>query len=577
MRVKLIKARFLWTMRLIHELTHLLKKEYKEDYISFPYSSNSNSNFNVNNIDKENKLFSLTRPFKTPFRNLRLILPFITNSNSSTGTFPQIYTETLTGKILKANSNETITLENGNLTFSPLLNFDLTARNSLSLKDVFIKINSTATNFDVSLNSNFMDGFLHQKVPSKQPVRIESDQDIFLSDVFNNIVVKTNIGHEINVLVIYVDALSNPHFISQNFLSEFMPNTDRFFRTSLKFNNHFAAAEWTTPGFTSLVSGKYSYEHDRVFSNSQIKSLGLPLEELPDTVFTDFNKRGFFTSYIGGITHLNPKFGYSKDVSRYLYMPNATASELITTFLEQDTSFKPRNAFNWISFMDAHESKHLNPKERRNANALLRNFDHPYLENDMTFLGLNKAEFQDYAIRIFDLDAQLEVLYRYLDSINDGNQIICLVSDHGGAAMKNRQSEILNDERVRIPLYVKSSYISETDVKVYTSNVDFRSILQSLLKEQKKEISDFLIQPSSENFLLVESRYIGKRYSCRVIDRKNGNSVYLEGGNVNHLGSVDLSEVRIKSITGDLDVYSAIKWVNSKLTDSAKFFNSINC
>lgn len=575
-RVYLIKVRFLWALRFFKEIIHLLKKDSTDDLILFPFASNSNSNFIVESIDEEDMTFSLTRPFKSQFKTLRLIMPYITNSDSSNAIFPKIYTETLTGKILKAKSNETLTLENGNLTFSPLLNFDLMARTSLELKDAFLKIDSTTTDFKVLLNSNAMDGFLHQKVPTKERVSVESTHDFFISDVFNNSIVKNDIDHEMNVVVIYIDALSDPNFINQHFLEECMPNTERFFRTSFKFNNHYAAAEWTTPGFTSLVSGKYSYEHNRVFSSSQIKSSGTVLGNTPDTVFTDFKTRGFFSSYMGGITHLNPKFGFSKDVSRYLYMPNANAGELITTFLEQDTAFKPRRAFNWLSFMDAHESKHLNPKDRRNANSLLRNFDKPNIQNYENLLGLSKSEFQDYAIRVYDLDAQLEVLYRYLDSIKDPNQITCLVSDHGGAAMKNRQSEILNDERVRIPLYIKSNFKKGTDVNLYTSNVDFRFIMQEISSIQGREINQFSFESTHDDFLLIESRYIGKKYSCRVVDRRNGSSLYLEGGNVNHVGNVDLNELRIKSVTGDLSLLEAIKWANSKLTSSSKFFNSID-
>jgi hypothetical protein len=521
--------------------------------------------------------FSLTRPFKTHFKNLRLILPFVTYSNSSNAIIPAIYTETLIGKILKANTTETLTLENGNLTFSPLLDFDLAARSSLELTDVILKIDSSVTDFEISLNSNPMDGFLHQKVPSKDRVTVKSTHDFFLSDVFNNSIVKNGKDLEMNVVVIYIDALSDPNFINQHFLEECMPNTARFFRTSFKFNNHYAAAEWTTPGFTSLISGKYSYEHNRVFSSSQIKSSGTVIGNAPDTVFTDFKERGFFSSYMGGITHLNPKFGFSKDVSRYLYMPNVNAGELITTFLEQDTTFKPRRAFNWLSFMDAHESKHLNPKDRRNTNSLIRNFDKPNIQNYENLLELSKSEFQDYAIRVYDLDAQLEVLYRYLDSINDSNQITCLVSDHGGAAIKNRQSEILNDERVRIPLYIKSNFKRGTDVNLCTSNVDFRFIMQEISSVQGREVNQFSFESPLDNFLLIESRYVGKNYSCRIVDRRNGSSLYLEGGKVNHVGNVDLGKLWIKSISGDLNLFEATKWANFKLTSSLKFFNSIDC
>jgi hypothetical protein len=530
--------------------------------------------FNSNN--KAKNTGSLTRPLREPFSRIRMALPFLINSDRASTIFPVPKSETLLGKVIDVNSNETACLSDGNLAITPLIDFDLEAKNEQEIDDLEVQISSETSDFEVSLKCNPLDGFLYLKVPANEAIRISSSEKIFVSEVYNNKIEEGEEQTSLKIVVIYVDALSAPNFIDSSFLSLYMPNTHAYFNTALKFENHFASAEWTTPGFTSLITGKNSHEHDRVYSSDQVRTLSTQLAPIENSVVSDLLGKKFFTGYFGGISHLNPALGYAKDFCRYLYMPDANASELISLFIEQDTSTKLLRSFNWISFMDAHQVQHLSPKSRRNINSLLRNFDFPFQEQSMKMTGLTKEQLFDYSLRLFDLDAQLATLYNYLSRFNDQDLMTVLVSDHGGAPLRNRQSECLDNERTKIPLYIKSSKIKDRNIYTYTSNKDFRNIVNLMTDNVQIDPNQFSDSILEDNFIMTESRYIGKEYLCRIIDRLSGGDIHFRGGTVMADGIVDLQELKLTSMRDSIDLHNVVDWANKKFFESEKFLNEIN-
>jgi hypothetical protein len=226
--------------------------------------------------------------------------------------------------------------------------------------------------------------------------------------------------------------------------------------------------------------------------------------------------------------------------------------------------------------MDAHQVQHLSPKSRRNVNSLLRNFDFPFQEHAMRMAGLTKDQLYDYSLRLFDLDAQLSTLYSYLSKFNDQNLMTILISDHGGAPLRNRQSECLNTERTKIPFYIKSSKIQDENIYTYTSNKDFRNIINFMTDNEQIDPSQFSDSILEDNYIMIESRYIGKEYLCRVIDRLSGGYVHFRGGAVMADGIVDLRELKITFICESIDPHNVIDWANKKFFESDKFLNQIN-
>ena len=576
MSYKLFKHRLHWVGIFLREVIKLFKKTKYEEFISFPFSSTSHSYFNFRMGDESRNSGSLTRPFKEPFAKLRMTLPFLVKSTKAKGIFPNFNSETIIGKFIDVYSDDTLILSDGNLTLSPLLDFDTKAKNEQELSNLEVRISSETSDFEVLLNCNSLDGFLHLKVPTNERLRVASSEKIFISDIFNQKSTHEKDKSTLKILVIYIDAFSDPNFIDSNFLSLLMPNTHAYFNSALKFENHFASAEWTTPGFTSLITGKHSFEHDRIYSSDQIKTLETQIKPLADTIISDFREKDFFTGYFGGISHVNPALGYAHDFCRYLYMPESPASELISSFIEQDACTASMRTFNWLSFMDAHQVQHLSPKSRKKSNSLLRNFNFPSVRESMGLSGLTEEQFLDYCLRLFDLDAQLAILYAYLNRVENRNLITILTSDHGGAPLRNRQAESLNDERTRIPLYIKSPIMKNRVIRTYTSNKDFRAIINSVASEKILDQEQPFDSILKDDYIMIESRYIGKQYLCRVIDRLSGDYVNFKGGAVRANGVVDLNELQLTFSSKNLDLQKITAWTNNKFFSNIKFLNEIN-
>ena len=75
---------------------------------------------------------------------------------------------------------------------------------------------------------------------------------------------------------------------------------------------------------------------------------------------------------------------------------------------------------------------------------------------------------------------------------------------------------------------------------------------------------------------MIESRYIGKQYLCRVIDRLSGDYVNFKGGAVRANGVVDLNELQLTFSSKNLDLQKITAWTNNKFFSNIKFLNEIN-
>lgn len=65
-----------------------------------------------------------------------------------------------------------------------------------------------------------------------------------------------------NVLVVVVDTLRADHLSSYDYARLTSPNIDRLAEQGVLFENAFSTSSWTQPSHASLVTGRYTFEHD---------------------------------------------------------------------------------------------------------------------------------------------------------------------------------------------------------------------------------------------------------------------------------------------------------------------------
>lgn len=78
---------------------------------------------------------------------------------------------------------------------------------------------------------------------------------------------QTNAGANPNILLVVFDTLAAPHMALHGYPRATAPHLERFAQRATVFHRHYAAANFTTPGTASLVTGTYPWTH-RAFNHA---------------------------------------------------------------------------------------------------------------------------------------------------------------------------------------------------------------------------------------------------------------------------------------------------------------------
>jgi arylsulfatase A-like enzyme len=89
-----------------------------------------------------------------------------------------------------------------------------------------------------------------------------------------------------NVLIVVFDTLSAPHMSLYGYPRQTTPNLARFAERATVYHRHYAAANFTTPGTASLLTGTYPWLH-RAFNHA-------------GTVTTDYEHHNLFSAFANG-------------------------------------------------------------------------------------------------------------------------------------------------------------------------------------------------------------------------------------------------------------------------------------
>jgi arylsulfatase A-like enzyme len=120
-----------------------------------------------------------------------------------------------------------------------------------------------------------------------------------------------------NVLFIVFDTMSSKHLSLYGYERDTTPHFNRIAEKAYVFRNHYASAEFTTPGTASLLTGVYPFTHRAIKLNF-------------DTVLPEFEGKNFFTVF--------------DDYYRIAYSHNRLANALLLQFQNHLDSFKEREA-----------------------------------------------------------------------------------------------------------------------------------------------------------------------------------------------------------------------------------------
>lgn len=105
-----------------------------------------------------------------------------------------------------------------------------------------------------------------------------------------------------NVILVVVDALRPDHLSAYGYPLETSPNLDKLAEESVVFENVITASPWTLPSISSILTGKYPYEHGATFTHEMLDNDQITLPEI-------LKEKGYVTSMITGDVFTKAKYG----------------------------------------------------------------------------------------------------------------------------------------------------------------------------------------------------------------------------------------------------------------------------
>ncbi len=289
-----------------------------------------------------------------------------------------------------------------------------------------------------------------------------------------------------NVLVIIIDALRADHLSSYGYSRNTSPNIDRIAQEGSLFENAIAPSSWTQPSHASLLTGRYTYEHQAELAplDDRFQTIGEALQEqgyrtgaVSANLFFFTRRQGFGRGFAHFEDHFqtipdmasNTLYGYIIDyyflrkILNYeepIYRKLADdVTDSALRWIQKDTQ-KPY--FLFINYFDAHDP-YTPPNPYRTQ---FSSMDNPggeinsYIERyspELTSEQL-QGEIDAYDGSVLFIDDQIEILLNGLrESGQLDNTIVMITSDHGESFGEHgllQHSNSLYIEQIRVPLII---------------------------------------------------------------------------------------------------------------------------
>ncbi len=285
-------------------------------------------------------------------------------------------------------------------------------------------------------------------------------------------------GRKKLVLSIFIDSF-NYYLIKEKGLENLMPETYQYFSNGVICNNYYSGSEWTLPSIATYWTGKHSGHHMNLMEDYRFDFM-----KDSKVLAEYFHDAGYVTAKIGGNDAVTPWQGYIRGVDRFIYQSTQTfrKKEVISDAIQHLETFKNTSQFVWLDLVDLH---HI-------AGGFMRSIQvqskvplaKRAIDNDITTsvkqtYSPNRKELFIQELR--ELDFYLGSLYHYLErSYKDDEIIVSLFSDHGTAFMVEDNKPFLSDQRINVPLMIRSGNAFPQTCNEIIESADYASILCKL-------------------------------------------------------------------------------------------------
>lgn len=256
-----------------------------------------------------------------------------------------------------------------------------------------------------------------------------------------------------NIFVLLIDTLRADHLGTYGYSRDTSPNIDKLAKDSIVFHRALAAASWTAPSVSTILSGLYPSQHTNqpVRERGRALKLGSKLPNSIETMSERLKTRGYRTAGISTNPWITAEFNIDQGFDNFHYFDRAAAEKVVKSAKKIVGSYKETEpSFLYMHFMDPH-SPYAPQKSFANLFSG-SNGKHPYGEVEQKKINLYDAEikYTDHHIGTFIDFLKEKNLY--------DDAVIILLADHGEAFLEHGTSGHgyqLFMEEVHIPLLVK--------------------------------------------------------------------------------------------------------------------------
>ncbi|OKZ85345.1 sulfatase-like hydrolase/transferase [Clostridium sp. 29_15] len=379
-----------------------------------------------------------------------------------------------------------------------------------------IFINKEKYNF----NSLLYNRFYYYKVKFGDEVLIKSNKNFIIGDIIK---LKLNESKPKLILNIFIDGLSQK-FIEKNKLEEIMPNTYKYFLDGAINNNCYSSGEWTYVSLASHFTGLSTVNHMVFHPNintDNIKKLDLYTEI--------FKENGYNTAKIDGEWRCCPKVGYVKGMNRYVYQASIRGmhvNEVIDEAIEHIEAFKETNNFLWICIPDLHD---IADEYETRLSTQIESDINVRVKNKTIGTSVRKkydiGKIERYRIQLKRIDRYLKIIYDYInDNYKNDEVIVSIFSDHGQGYFIEDGKDMLEEERVKVPLMIKGKNISSGQYDEMIQAYDmYRIILNAIGIEDKfnndANLPKYFAGNKERDYTISESIFPNETYKATINDK----------------------------------------------------------
>ncbi len=299
------------------------------------------------------------------------------------------------------------------------------------------------------------------------------------------------------------------------------PHMYAFFKGGVECSNVYSQGDWTLPAFSSMLTGQYPSKHGVTNPDQHETVLDAKTQTLPQLL----REGGYRTFGYSSHLRFNPAYGHAKGFERFFFRPLAYDHNYVQQIHEaiwQLEAHRDEPNFLFLHFFDSHPPYKPFTYLKNVLTKPFRTGDSSYRTKED---GDDRYELDDRLTKLKEMDLAFGMFFSYLKEQPWFDQsTVILTADHGVTQVQEKKPLLLFD-RVNIPLFVRSSELSQHKNSDFVEgNVDLMaSILHLAQIETPPNVDGRLwsfLGGEIRNQAFSESLY-RKVYSAVIRDHSN--------------------------------------------------------